>query len=363
MRAALLAVPLLWLAAGGCGGGGLRPGDPPRDLVLVTVSSLRADRLSSWLYPRPTGVAMRKPGEVPPAPGGLAFDDLAARGVAFVRAFAPSAMSRPSLASLHTGTRPLQHCVLDEEGILDEAGATTLAERFAAAGYRTAAFTAGGAAVPGSGLERGFEVFTSTPAGDDPDFRDDPGGQVLAPGAGGRRSAVPLAPPRWSLAAPRAGPLHSIDFVDLFADPGASEPGVDALYDAEVARVNKLVGGFLEALQGADAARFEGTAIVLAGDRGAELARRSERVEEPASLHDSSLHVPLVLFHPRNITGRRAMDEVVELVDVARTLFEWFELPEPGGPVGGRSLLALIIPKARGASTPGPPSGATRPAR
>jgi arylsulfatase A-like enzyme len=103
----------------------------PRVVVLVTFDTTRSDHFGCYGYSRPTTPFV---------------DSLAARGVVFENAFSAIAHTGPSHASLLTGLYPAQHGVrVNGEGLpggpSDAVGFATLAERFEAAGYRTAAFT------------------------------------------------------------------------------------------------------------------------------------------------------------------------------------------------------------------------------
>jgi arylsulfatase A-like enzyme len=335
-----------------------RPGTPPRHALLITVSGLRADHLSAYGYPRPTTAAEPLPGGVQD----LALDALAASGVTFAQAFAPGADDALALAALSSGSNAPAH------------GAPTLAEAFAAAGFRTGAFLTGAAAEAPS-LARGA-AHVATGSGPDPDY--DAVRQAVewlreAEQGEGQRIFLwlhlsgPAAP--WDPA-----PLGKEDFraryadpdyagaidgsaaaLAALADPAAAFAGPDlaqlvALYDAEVARVNQLVRQLLSALAG----RFEllprdllaDTVVVLAGARGCELFQHARAPEDPRSLYDASLRVPLVLRHPASLTGKRVLAELVELRDVAPTLRDWFDLPPAEG-AEGRSLLALTDSFAR----------------
>ncbi len=101
----------------------------PRVVVLVTLDTTRADHLGAYGYPRPTTPFI---------------DALARRGVVFENAFSPISHTAPSHATIFTGLYPAQHGVRSNgEGFPDgdDTGFSTLAERFEAAGYRSAAFT------------------------------------------------------------------------------------------------------------------------------------------------------------------------------------------------------------------------------
>jgi hypothetical protein len=120
---------------------------PPRNLILISVDTLRADHLGAYGYPEPTSPRL---------------DDLARRGTLFRHAFAPGGWTVPSHMSAFTGLDPAAHRLV----AFPDAGRlggeyVTLAETLRAAGFRTAAFTGGGFMSPQHGFEDGFERFTS----------------------------------------------------------------------------------------------------------------------------------------------------------------------------------------------------------
>lgn len=121
---------------------------PHPDVVLISVDTLRADRL---------GVYGQEPTLTPN------LDRLAAEGVLFERALAASPWTIPSVASMLTGLPSARH----RAGLALSAGPTfirsplpnehiTIAERFATAGYRNHALMTN-AFIPGLGLDQGFE--------------------------------------------------------------------------------------------------------------------------------------------------------------------------------------------------------------
>lgn len=332
-----------------------RPGVPPAHAFLITVDGLRADHVGIYGYGRP-------PTQCEP-PDPLSIDGLAGDAVLFAHAFAPSAESRTALAALLSGANARA------------AGAQSLAEAFSAAGFLSAAFVTGAADAPE--LTRGFGV-VGRGAGADPDY-DAVRQAVEWLRASGQPADEPLF--LWlHLSGPAApfepAPLGDLDFAKRFSDPddpseaGAGRPdgssaslaalgagtlelrGLDlarliALYDAEIARVNQLVRQFALVLEGRydllpEDLLSQGV-LVFAAARGAELFQHGRLAEDPSSLYDASLRVPLFLRHPASMTGRRVLRELVELRDVAPTLADWFdlELDLAGREDAGRSLLAL----------------------
>jgi len=95
-------------------------------VVLVVVDTLRADAVSAYGAVEGTTPAL---------------DALAAEGLRYERAFSPSSWTLPSHASLFTGTGIDVHGVGVRGRVSLPEDFVTLAERFAQAGYATAAFS------------------------------------------------------------------------------------------------------------------------------------------------------------------------------------------------------------------------------
>jgi len=154
--------------------------DEPRDarpsIVLVAVDTLRADAVSAY-----GAVERTTP----------AFDQLAADGLLYTRAFAPSPWTLPSHASLLTGLGVERHAV----GIAGRMGLgeqlTTLAERLGQAGYQTAGFSENPLVSNLFGFAQGFERFSATTIDDvihEEAHPDDPRFDVVREVAAGRSS-------------------------------------------------------------------------------------------------------------------------------------------------------------------------------
>ncbi|QDV06997.1 Choline-sulfatase [Planctomycetes bacterium Poly30] len=95
------------------------------------------------------------------------IDDLGRRGVQFTNAFASANMTNPSHVALMTGESPRDTRIVGNQAPLDEA-AVTLAERFVAAGWATAAaVSVHHICHPFSGLGQGFDRY------DGPEVRAD----------------------------------------------------------------------------------------------------------------------------------------------------------------------------------------------
>jgi len=107
---ACLLVSLIGVTLAACGGS---PRTLPVDrVVFITIDTLRADHLPSFGYPIDTAPFI---------------EDLASRGTSFKRAYAQSATTGPSHASMFTSLYPMQHGAHGNGQMLDESY-LTLAE-------------------------------------------------------------------------------------------------------------------------------------------------------------------------------------------------------------------------------------------
>jgi arylsulfatase A-like enzyme len=363
--------------------------DPTRpDVVLVSIDTLRADHLGAY---------GRSPTITPE------MDRIAREGVVFTRGLASSPWTTPSVASMLTGLpvvrhgagRPLSAGFTFRRSAL-EGRFTTLAERFAAAGYRTRGVVANGFLHPESGMAQGFDEF-ATPSG----------GAMMASFMRDlplTRLIVALTPPekwgdyraqgvtdialRW-LGETDARPLllwvHYIDpHTPYQADPARLDP--DAMsqmihqghpplredgtvvgeifaatdlvrsgslwlgprdrerlkhyYAGEVAYTDKHVGRLFEALRARGAKRR--VVAALTADHGEEFWDHGH-FEHGHDYYREVTWVPLVFWGAGAIPAGRTVDTVVGLVDVAPTLVELAGLPAmvPQAPDEGRSLAGL----------------------
>jgi arylsulfatase A-like enzyme len=117
--------------------------EPPANapnVLLIVLDTLRAERLSSYGYPRPTTPFL---------------DAYAQRGVLFEKAFSTSSWTLPAHTSMFTGRLPIEHGA----GLWRYDGRyPTLAEALSRRGYATAAFVANEKICTAAfGLARGFQ--------------------------------------------------------------------------------------------------------------------------------------------------------------------------------------------------------------
>jgi len=356
------------LAAGAAGCSEERPGFEPRHVFLVTVEHLRADRCSFLMHERPT-TWMPSDESMREEYRAFGLDELAADGVVFANAYAPSPLREVSIATLLAARAPLETGVLEKgDPLPDEL--VTLGEAFRAGGFRTSAFVGGREALDAS-FTRGFEHVET--------FDGDLDALLAAadrlgadPGDGARHLVwvhlAGLAPP-WTprVAVPDAdvllgervfpeadvagrpdGSAESIRAWNAAVTPPspADRTAIGAVYDRALAHLVAQIWLGLHRAFDFHTSRAEAsetwarTVFVLAGVNGVELLENGA-IGAEGMLSDAALHVPVFFRHPDSLTGERILADVVGLEDVAPTLLEWMRLPPlPGS--RGRSLLPVL---------------------
>lgn len=349
-------LPLLALAAAAA----LACGAPaPPNVVVVSIDTLRADAIGAY--------------GGPPAP---TLDRLAAEGVVFERAFAPTPTTAPSHATLFTGQEVPRHGLLRNGDALPETAAT-LAEAFRGAGFRTAGFASSFVLDGRFGWGQGFETWDDELPEATSTMRKSPyPGAFWAAhrftGFDRRATATTQAATAW-LATAGDGPFFL--FVHYFDPHAPYDPprpylkrtgqlqiplehrGVEGLgpekltrmvrrYYAEVAYADESLGALLEAVRARSAER--GVLVVVTSDHGEGLGQHGW-LEHAVHLYDEQIHVPLVLHWPGVLPAGHRVRTQVGLVDVAPTVAELTGLPAfPAA--DGRSLAAA----ARGGPEPEP---------
>lgn len=308
------ACPLLFAALlfSGCSPA---PRPTPTNVVLVSVDTLRPDRLGCY------GATQV---ETP------AIDALAASGVRFAQAFTPLPLTLPAHWTLLTGVEPWHHGVVDNGMTLAAPPVATLAERFAAAGYDTAAFVSAFVLHRTFGLDRGFARYDDGPAADA--ALD----QLLhATARADERVDRALAWLRRERTKPFFLWLHLYDpHAPYEPPPGFRARYAARPYDGEVAFVDTQVARLLATLERSGAAAR--TLVVLLSDHGESLGEHGE-LTHGVLLYDATLHVPLIFRLPGGLAGAEVRRDVATLADVAPTVLALAGLDATPG-IDGRDL-------------------------
>jgi len=264
------------------------------NVLLITVDTLRADRVGAYGYARASTPAL---------------DALAKQGARFDRAWAPAPITQTSHASLLTGRNPAGHGARHNGMRLDE-GVPTIAGRFKASGRATAAFVAAFPLDKRFGLARGFDVYDDRmPIGSNGRTANERPGRVVVDAAiawlnahASRRFFV------W---------VHLFEPHAPYGDPSdrtlAAMPSSDR-YDRDVSEADAQIGRLLNAL----ANRRDSTLIVAAADHG-EAFGEHEEIGHSIFTYDTTLRVPLIIAGP-GIPAGAVAGEDAGLIDVAPTV-------------------------------------------
>ena len=329
-RVALIAAGLAalgggWILFGGSVPRLLRPAGP-RNLLLISLDTVRADRLGSYRY-----AAAQTP----------RIDALASSGLRFEQATTVVPLTLPAHSSLMTGTFPGWHGVRDNGGFYLDDDQRTLAEVLKEHGYRTGGFV--GTFVLdrrwgiAQGFDRYFDEFDLDKFADAAamDMIQRPGSAVVD------RALAWLGENRdqrffaW---------VHLYDAHTPYQAPESVQSQFprtrDGAYDAEIAYVDLQVGRLVDALR-ADG-RLSDTVIVVVADHGEMLGEHGEATHG-FFIYEAATRVPLIINGP-GVPAAVIRDQV-RIVDVMPTALSLLDVGVPTA-VQGVDLMPLASGEA-----------------
>ncbi len=356
------------------------------NVLLISLDTLRADRLSSYGYRLPTTPAI---------------DALAQRGVLFEDVTVPTPKTWPSVATMLTGANPRTTGVrLASRQMRD--GLPTLAEVFSAAGYRTAGVVTNYNLLPEYGFGKGFGTYIE--AWEDAWQLMQPGAALSRDpkqrlmqlfGAEDMRSLIQATDAKlvtdrglaWLDESPAEQPfflwLHYMDphgpydpapgYGKLFdgqypvqeltpealksphvhrlkgqTDPVSDLGFYEARYDREIRSTDDQLGRLFAQL--AQRGLAADTLIVVTADHGEALGDHDYYFEHGDQPYQECARVPLVMAHGQQLAAGLRVSEPVGLIDVPSTVLELVGLELPST-FEGQSLAGLARGEA-GARAP-----------
>ena len=314
------------------------------DIILVTIDTLRADRLGYVGHP-----AARTPH----------LDALAQTGRVYTQATTPLTRTTPALASLLTGRDPRGHGSWEVGAEIDRT-VPLLSERLHDAGWATIAVSGSPVASPKQGLGRGFETFRVL---DDP-----PASEAVALALDlvaeveSRRPVFlwvhmtdPHFPYRVRPGDPAAGQTRLCDALGrrfsnrprqrwrIFANQdGASAAALEQCqraYDTEVTAADAAIGQLLAGLD----SRASGL-VVMTSDHGENQGEGGLWYEHGPDAHDATLRIPLIIRSPE--LAQSADNDPARIQDITPTILSQVGLPPLDGVAMGTDLLSNQRPEA-----------------
>lgn len=294
--------------------------EKPRNVILISIDTLRQDRLGAYGYDRPTTPHL---------------DALAARGVLFENATAPSSWTVPSHVSLLTGLYPHSHGATGRVQSMNQT-VVPLASWLGSFGYDTGGVVNFVLLGRSRGFARGFDAFEVVrrplpePAAplvnekalawlDQP--RDRPFFLFVhhydvhsdyAPKEAYRKMFVR---PYEGIATGATDQLKAARSGRVELGPADAQHLSD-LYDAEIRQIDDELGRFFQELE--RRGHLENTIVLLTSDHGEEFLEHG-RFLHGWSLYKELVQVPLLIAGPGIPHGLR-VTEPVSLVDIFPTV-------------------------------------------
>jgi arylsulfatase A-like enzyme/tetratricopeptide (TPR) repeat protein len=285
--------------------GWLLPTEPPptaRHLVLVTIDTLRADRL---------GVYGNREVSTPH------MDLLAKEGAMAPDATVHAPLTRPSHVSLFTGLLPSEHGIRDNVSPTLDPEIPLLAEVLKTAGFHTAAFISSVVLEAQSGLDRGFDLYSD-------EFEGADGDDTRFLGQFQKRGDVVTSEAFDWLESNRTTErvcawIHLYDPHDPYEppEPYATEYA-DRLYDGEVAWSDELIGRLDTKLE--ELGLRDDTLLIVTSDHGEGLGDHGETLHG-FFIYQSTLAVPLFFRGPGVVPGAR-LTVTARTVDLFPTILD-----------------------------------------
>jgi arylsulfatase A-like enzyme len=315
-----------------------RPPDA-RNVILLSVDTLRADHLGTYGYARDTSPFI---------------DDHFGRGGAvFESPVASATITTPSHASIFTSLQPTAHGTTDGMRVIPK-HVPTLPEWARAAGIDTAGITEDGWLGIRHGFGRGFDVYRENKSASimSPDGQVD---RTFAEAASwlerNRSKRFFLFLHTFQVHSPYAPPPR---YAGLFADPQGREAAEGERsagprenspsherwrddYDREIRYTDDELRKLVQRIEALGLA--SSTVFILTADHG-EAFLEHGLIEHGGRLHEEVVRVPMLFAGPGIPAGRRIAAPVSH-VDLLPTVLELLGLPAPKW-AQGRSLLGVL---------------------
>jgi arylsulfatase A-like enzyme len=339
---------LSMLLVTGCGGHGSSPAgptasDPPKNVIIVLVDALRADKLGC--YGSNAGLTPE-------------IDALAKTGLVFENAYSNATFTFPSTASLFTSTQPPVHRITHdpkrEEMLRRLSDAyVMLPEVYKAAGYTTGLLTFPGWVSPTANYMQGVDVKAESERSDtdllrlangfvsdhaaEPfflyvhfiDMHDYWFPEHLFEGA--NPEALGLSPSLLTLAGMEIPKAYETLAKVLNQPGGLTDRDLEYLqsvYDRRLRDTDRVIGELAAHL--AAMGLTDDTLLVITADHGEQFLEHGRLVHGGDAFYNELIHIPFVVSNPRLFPETVTASTPMTSIDFAPTLLDLMglEIPE-----------------------------------
>lgn len=302
------------------------------NLVLISIDTLRADHLSCYGYPRKTSPTI---------------DALAGEGVLFTNMMAQRSSTWPSLTSIMTSLYPVKHGVR-LNGMKLSYQKTSLAQVLKNKGYTCAAFLTNVYRATWEGFDykrKGYDRENTVQAIDW--LRSNHHKKLflwvhyLSPHSPYR----PPMPYKDRFDPDYKGNINgSTEQLNEITNKKITLSKEDlnhiiSLYDGEIAFVDDQISGLINAVRELNIK--DKTLIVILADHGEDLYQRNFYFYHSASIHESSLRIPLIFSMPAVVPTGLKINKLAESIDIAPTILKILGISPPKS-FQGTSLTPLF---------------------
>ncbi|MHC4158932.1 MAG: sulfatase family protein [Planctomycetota bacterium] len=311
------------------------------NVILISIDTTRNDHCSVSAYQHDTTANL---------------NILAKEGTSFTTAYAPSAATGPSHATMFTALYPMEHRVL-KNGLKLSPEYPTIAQYLKAQGYQTAAVVSSFVLDSKFGYAQGFSFFddnieVSASSTQKKDWK----GHKLERGFDQRANYTTPKVIRWLQE--HRDPTRPFFFFLHYWDPHAPydppEPFASrfapknpshhlyttiGMYDGEIAFSDYEIGKLLTAIK--QMKLEENTLVVITSDHGEGLMQHWH-MGHTIHLYEEAVRVPLIFHWPNHIPQGRTITAPVGLISLAPTILDLIGINPGDGPFRRQSLANAI---------------------
>ncbi|MFW6132150.1 MAG: sulfatase-like hydrolase/transferase [Candidatus Aminicenantaceae bacterium] len=321
-------------------------GQNRRNVILVSIDTLRADHLSCYGYQRKTTPHI---------------DSLAADSALFLNTYATSPWTLPSHVSMLTSLFEINHQINQMDEKMD-ASFTTLADILREENFFCSAFTGGGFISSAYGFSNGFDSYSQITKGiykknsaetigesvvnwidlnDDKNF-------FLFVHTYQTHNPYTCPEPYNSMFLSNDSKWHEINILKhLGGKKGIFKPlseeerrNIIDLYDAEIRYTDEtLIHPMLKKLK--ELNLYDQTMIIITSDHGEEFYDH-HGWEHGHSLYDELLKVPLIIKFPNSRFSGKKVNSMVRLVDIMPTILQELKIEPSQMKWDGLSLFSVL---------------------